>query len=74
MFYRPGAASPLSEMSALMLLRRMDGFKGFTVHGLRSTFKDWATEQTDFPRELIEEQLAHQLGAVDGPLSARIGP
>ena len=34
-------------------------------HGLRSTFKDWATELTDYPRELIEEQLAHQLGAVE---------
>ena len=56
---------PLSEMTALLLMRRMDGFKGFTVHGLRSTFKDWATELTDYPRELIEEQLAHQLGAVE---------
>lgn len=63
--FTSGGGKPLSEMSALMLLRRMEGFKGFTVHGLRSTFKDWATEQTDFPRELIEEQLAHQLGAVE---------
>jgi len=55
----------LSEMAALMLLRRLDGFNDYTAHGLRSTFKDWATEQTDFPRELIEEQLAHQLGAVE---------
>ena len=56
---------PLSEMACLMLLRRLDGFKDCTAHGLRSTFKDWATEQTDYPRELIEEQLAHQLGAVE---------
>ncbi|WP_374394867.1 tyrosine-type recombinase/integrase [Tabrizicola sp.] len=56
---------PLSEMTALALMRRMDGFKDFTVHGLRSTFRDWAAEMTDYPRELIEEQLAHQLGAVE---------
>lgn len=56
---------PLSEMAALMLMRRMKPYEKFKPHGLRSTFKDWATEQTDYPRELIEEQLAHQLGAVE---------
>jgi integrase len=56
---------PLSEMTALMLLRRIPKFKDCTAHGLRSTFRDWAGEQTDYPRELIEEQLAHQLGAVE---------
>lgn len=55
----------LSEMSALMLMRRMEQFAAYTPHGLRSTFKDWSSEQTDHPRELIEEQLAHQLGAVE---------
>lgn len=56
---------PLSEMAALMLMRRMKAYATYTAHGLRSTFKDWASEQTEFPRELIEEQLAHQLGAVE---------
>ncbi|THD82417.1 site-specific integrase [Aliigemmobacter aestuarii] len=56
---------PLSEMTALMLLRRTDAFKEYTAHGLRSSFRDWAAEKTDFPRDLIEEQLAHQLGAVE---------
>ena len=60
-----GKGRPLTEMACLMLMRRMEAFADFTPHGLRSTFKDWATEQTDFPRELIEEQLAHQLGAVE---------
>lgn len=55
----------LSEMAALMLLRGMDAYKEFTVHGLRATFKSWAATETEFPRELIEEQLAHQLGAVE---------
>lgn len=55
----------LSEMAALMLIRRMEAFKGYTAHGLRATFKGWAATETEFPRELIEEQLAHQLGAVE---------
>lgn len=59
---RPG--KPLSEMAGLMQLKRM-GYGAFTVHGLRATFKGWAATCTEFPRELIEEQLAHQLGAVE---------
>lgn len=55
----------LSEMAGLMFMRRLPGYERFTVHGLRATFKGWAATQTDFPRELIEEQLAHQLGAVE---------
>jgi integrase len=56
---------PLSEMAALMLMRRMEKFKDYTAHGLRATFKGWAATMTEHPRELIEEQLAHQLGAVE---------
>jgi integrase len=59
-----GRGKPLSEMAGLMMLRRMEAYKGFTVHGLRSTFADWATNETQFGLELIEEQLAHQLGKV----------
>jgi len=33
-----------------------------TVHGFRSTFRDWAGDETDFPRDLIEECLAHSVG------------
>jgi integrase len=36
----------------------MDG-NGYTVHGFRSSFRDWAAEQTNFPRELAEAALAH---------------
>ena len=49
---------PLSNMSMLMMLRRL-GRKDLTVHGFRSTFSDWAAEQTNFPRELAEAALAH---------------
>ena len=37
-------------------------FKEVTVHGFRSTFKDWAGDQTDFSREHVEECLAHAVG------------
>jgi integrase len=57
--------TPLSEMAAMMLIRRMDRYSNYTAHGLRATFKGWAATETEFARELIEEQLAHQLGAVE---------
>ena len=40
------------------MLRRM-GREDLTVHGFRSTFRDWAAEQTNFPREVAEAALAH---------------
>lgn len=52
---------PLSNMSMLMLLRRM-GRGDFTVHGFRSTFRDWAAEAAGVPREVAEAALAHQFG------------
>ncbi|MDB2369280.1 tyrosine-type recombinase/integrase [Octadecabacter sp.] len=54
--------TPLSNMSMLMLLRRM-GRDGFTVHGFRSSFRDWASEAANAPRELAEAALAHQIGS-----------
>ena len=51
---------PLSEMSLLMLLRRM-GHGDITAHGFRSTFRDWAAERTTFPREVAEMALAHAI-------------
>ena len=52
---------PLSNMSMLMTLRRM-GRNDLTAHGFRSTFRDWAAECTDFPREVAEAALAHVVG------------
>ena len=49
---------PLSNMAMEMALRRM-GYDAITVHGFRSTFRDWAAEQTSFPREIAEMCLAH---------------
>ncbi len=51
---------PLSNMALLVLLRRME-WTDITVHGFRSSFRDWAAEQTNFPREIAEEALAHIL-------------
>jgi integrase len=50
----------LSDMAMLELLRGMDG-NGYTVHGFRSSFRDWCAEQTSYPRELAEAALAHVL-------------
>jgi integrase len=47
----------LSDMAFTELLRRL-GFD-FTVHGFRSSFRDWSAERTDFPREVCEAALAH---------------
>jgi integrase len=49
---------PLSNMSLLMLLRRM-GHESLTAHGFRSSARTWAAEQTAFPAEVAEMALAH---------------
>ncbi|WP_227814330.1 tyrosine-type recombinase/integrase [Nitrogeniibacter aestuarii] len=56
----PGARAgrPLSDMSLTAVLRRMERH-GITVHGFRSTFRDWAAETTNYPREMAEMALAH---------------
>lgn len=51
----------MSNMAMLMLLRRMTRPE-LTVHGFRSTFRDWAGELTNFPREVAEAALAHTVG------------
>ena len=52
------AKSPLSSRMMLDLLK---GMNGYTVHGFRSTFRDWAGDRTHYPREVIEHALAHQI-------------
>ena len=51
---------PLSSMAMDMLRRRMN--VDATVHGFRSSFRDWAGNETGYPRELIETALAHVIG------------
>lgn len=59
-FLFPGLSEgrPLSNTAFLALLKRM-GRKDITAHGFRSTFRDWAAEQTSYPREVSEMALAH---------------
>ena len=49
----------LSTMAMSMLLRRMD--VAATVHGFRSTFRDWAAERTGYAHEVAEMALAHTI-------------
>ena len=57
---RPG--KPLSGMAMEMLLRRMK-IENATVHGFRSTFRDWCGDKTEFAREVAEAALAHKFGS-----------
>jgi integrase len=49
---------PLTHTSMLELLRRMD-HSNITVHGFRSSFRDWAAERTSYPNHVAEAALAH---------------
>lgn len=59
-FVFPGTRpkKPLSNMAFLQLLKRMKR-ADLTSHGFRSTFRDWAAERTNYPREVAEMALAH---------------
>jgi integrase len=51
----------MSDMTLTAVLKRM-GRDDVTVHGFRSTFRDWAAEATHFPNEMAEMALAHRVG------------
>ena len=61
-FVFPGRRGRLTPKTMQLILRRM-GRNDLTVHGFRSTFRDWAAERTSFPRELAEMALAHSVGS-----------
>ena len=52
---------PLNDMAFLTALRRMER-NDATTHGFRSSFRDWAAEQTNVPRAVCEAALAHTIG------------
>lgn len=59
-FPGPGKATlSTGAMSAVLKRMKVDA----TVHGFRSTFRDWAGDQTGHPREIVEEALAHRVGS-----------
>jgi len=61
-FVFPGERSKgrISNMTMLQVLARMECDE-ITVHGFRSTFRDWAAERTNFPNEVVEMALAHSV-------------
>ena len=77
----------LSDMSLSAVIKRMQeealrgklegwidpslGNKVVTVHGMRSSFRDWAGESTGHPREVVEAALAHKLGDASEQAYAR---
>ena len=57
----PGARNrPLSDMTLTKVLRDAN-IETFTVHGFRSSFRDWAAEQTDIAGDIVEAALAHTI-------------
>jgi integrase len=55
------AGTPLTNMACLQTLRRMGRGDDLTVHGFRSTFRDWVSENTSYPRDVAEMALAHTI-------------
>lgn len=53
----------MSNMTMTALLRRVE--VNATVHGFRSTFRTWSTERTAYPRKVMQQALAHTLGALE---------
>lgn len=60
-FPSPRSVKPLTDVAVSKALRRATDAE-CVVHGFRSTFRDWAWEKTDTPREIAELCLAHQVG------------
>ena len=60
-FIGPTNGAGLSDMAMSTVLRRMKR-DDITVHGFRSTFRDWAAETTHFPNHVVEQALAHAIG------------
>jgi integrase len=61
-FPRQGGRKPIASRQVWVEAKRLAG-KGATVHGFRSTFRDWATEsRADYPDVMVEIALAHEVG------------
>jgi integrase len=60
-FVFPGVSGKkgMSTAAAMKLIKQIE--PGITAQGFRSTFRDWATDQNDYPREVIEHAMAHRL-------------
>ena len=56
------AGRPLTQVYSLNLLQRITESRA-TIHGLRTTFRTWAAERTNYPSEVAELALAHAVGS-----------
>jgi integrase len=61
--HRPGRIFDIGEVAMLQMLRELHGGKGPTVHGFRSSFRDWCSERTSYPPAVAEQALAHAIGS-----------
>jgi integrase len=66
---RIGKKENLGHGVMQLLLKKLR--PGFTVHGFRTSFRDWVGEETDFPRDLGELALAHTVGSTTERAYAR---
>ncbi|KHJ54534.1 integrase [Aureimonas altamirensis] len=57
-----GGAKPISDTAMTKALRLASPDKAATLHGMRSSFRDWAGDETQYPREVAEAALAHEVG------------
>jgi integrase len=59
----PGQTARLIHgMAMLRMLERL-GYGHVSVHGMRSSFRDWAAERTSYPNHVVEQALAHTIGS-----------
>jgi integrase len=53
--------TPMSNMALLALMKKMPNYSSYVPHGFRSTFRDWASETTNYQNETVEIALAHTI-------------
>jgi integrase len=58
-FFGQKEGQPISDMTVLTFLQKRLERSDLTVHGFRSTFRDWAAEKTEYANEVVEMALAH---------------
>lgn len=51
----------MSNMALLALMKKMPNYSSYVPHGFRSTFRDWASETTNYQNETVEIALAHTI-------------
>jgi integrase len=60
--FRGQTAQSIASMAMSRMLERL-GYGHVSVHGMRSTFRDWAAERTNYPNHVVEMALAHTIGS-----------